>query len=123
MSENYNVVLYTLDRDGNTPDCIVESGYYSVENSLQPPRDYSLIGIASGITSETASNNILQIFDTKDEFQTYLASILPESVELFYYETVEVSPGVSTEISGINTTMIDPEQEANEFWSRLDEYQ
>jgi hypothetical protein len=123
MSENYNVVLYTLDRDGQAPDSIVDGGYYAVENNFQPPRDNSIIGISSGITTENTPSNILQIFNTKDDLYNYLVTVLPEKTELFYYETVEVSPGVSTEISGIKTTMIDPEQEANEFWSRLDEYQ
>lgn len=122
MTENYNVILYTLAKDGTTPECVVDGGYYAVSNNLQPPQDNSIIGISSGITSETSSNNILQVFDTKDDLYSYLVTILPEKTELFYYETVEVSPGITTEVSGIKTTIIDPEQEVNEFWSRLEQY-
>lgn len=124
MPENVKAALYTLNADGTVPDCILDGGYHGVDSDSQPPQDYKFVGVCSGITTENKPENVIQIFNTSSELSEYLSPLVPEKNEEYYYETIEDPlTGITTEISGIKTTILSADEVVNEFWSRVESYQ
>jgi len=122
MSENVKAALYTLNSDGTIPDCILDGGYHIVDNDLQSPQNYNLVGVCSGITTESKPENVIQVFNTSSELSEYLSPLIPETSEDFFYETIkDPVTGITTETPGIKTNSVD--EIVNAFWSHVESYQ
>lgn len=59
------LVKYTLNKNGTTPDYIIDGGYLPIPNGGKSPQDYDILGFSN---SEIGNEEII----TKTEFETYV---------------------------------------------------
>lgn len=73
------IVTYTLNQDGTIPEFIVRGGYFPVQNNMESPQDFNLVGI----TNEDISNDVFENVEELIEYvnQNNFVFINPETNE------------------------------------------
>jgi len=59
------LIIYTLTKDGKTPNYIIDGGYFLKKNDKKPPQDYDMIGLSN-------SNDGIKELKTKAQLLKYI---------------------------------------------------
>ena len=83
MSITHQLITYSLNPDGTIPNFVYKKndgvgGMFPVKNGNSSPQDWTAICLSEYSLSDSNPSNVYNIFESKEEFSTYMNDILKD---------------------------------------------